>query len=152
MATMDKSFTAGVVLMASIWDDHTVNMLWLDIDYLVGVDLSDPGVSDVTFSNNRVSDISSTFSGTSSASTSVGGITTAITSSATSTKRTTSTLVHLCLVFGSGVCQWLGSRLTYWASWRTHVFNLSNRSLYHPRYFFAGATFSTDSVKMSALP
>ncbi|KAF8594041.1 hypothetical protein BDV93DRAFT_529554 [Ceratobasidium sp. AG-I] len=122
---MDESFTAGVVLVASIWDDHTVNMLWLDSDYPVGVDLSDPGVSDanfsVTFSNNRVGDIGSTFSGISSASTSVGGITTAITSSVTSTKRTTSTLVHLCLVFGSGMCQWLGSRLTYWASWRTHV-------------------------------
>ncbi|KAF8601063.1 hypothetical protein BDV93DRAFT_558746 [Ceratobasidium sp. AG-I] len=33
MATMDKSCTAGVVPVISIWDDHAANMLWLDSDY-----------------------------------------------------------------------------------------------------------------------
>ncbi|KAF8592842.1 concanavalin A-like lectin/glucanase, partial [Ceratobasidium sp. AG-I] len=82
MATMDKSFTAGVVLVMSIWDDHAANMLWLDSDYPVGADPAKPGVSrgtcatssgkptdvetnnansSVTFSNIRFGDIGSTF-------------------------------------------------------------------------------------------
>ncbi|KAF8592886.1 hypothetical protein BDV93DRAFT_594139 [Ceratobasidium sp. AG-I] len=105
MATMDKSFTAGVVLVMSIWDDHAANMLWLDSDYPVGADPAKPGVSrgtcatssgkptdvetnnansSVTFSNIRFGDIGSTFSGTTTT-TSAGGITTTATTSSSTT-------------------------------------------------------------------
>merc|ERR1719476_1116906 len=33
MAAMDKAMTAGMVLVMSLWDDHDVNMLWLDSTY-----------------------------------------------------------------------------------------------------------------------
>ncbi|ELU36377.1 glycosyl hydrolase family 7 domain-containing protein [Rhizoctonia solani AG-1 IA] len=40
MATMDKSFQAGVVLVMSIWDDHAAHMLWLDSNYPLDRDAS----------------------------------------------------------------------------------------------------------------
>ncbi|KAF8601068.1 glycoside hydrolase [Ceratobasidium sp. AG-I] len=106
MATMDKSFTAGVVLVMSIWDDHAANMLWLDSDYPVGGNPAKPGVSrgtcptssgkpsdvetnnansSVTFSNIRFGDIGSTFSGTTTGTTSAGGVTTTTTTTRSST-------------------------------------------------------------------
>jgi len=42
---MGSSFDAGMVLVLSIWDDHAVNMLWLDSDYPTDADASAPGVS-----------------------------------------------------------------------------------------------------------
>ncbi|KAF8684019.1 glycoside hydrolase family 7 [Rhizoctonia solani] len=84
MATMDKSFQAGVVLVMSIWDDHAAHMLWLDSNYPLDRDASKPGVArgscptssgdpkdvesqspnaSVTFSNIRFGDIGSTYSG-----------------------------------------------------------------------------------------
>ncbi|QRW24054.1 beta-1,4-D-glucan cellobiohydrolase [Rhizoctonia solani] len=33
MATMDKSFQNGHVLVMSLWDDHAAHMLWLDSNY-----------------------------------------------------------------------------------------------------------------------
>ena len=42
---MGASFDAGMVLVLSIWDDHAVNMLWLDSDYPTDADASAPGVS-----------------------------------------------------------------------------------------------------------
>ena len=35
----------GHVLVMSLWDDHDVNMLWLDSDYPLDRDPSEPGVS-----------------------------------------------------------------------------------------------------------
>ncbi|QRV97074.1 beta-1,4-D-glucan cellobiohydrolase [Ceratobasidium sp. AG-Ba] len=107
MATMDKSFSAGVVLVMSIWDDHAANMLWLDSNYPLDKDASLPGVArgscpttsgkpsdvetnnanaSVTFSNIRFGDIGSTFSGTTNP-----GSTTVRTTSTTSRPSTTST-------------------------------------------------------------
>jgi cellulose 1,4-beta-cellobiosidase len=105
LATMDKSFSAGVVLVLSIWDDHSANMLWLDSDYPVGGNPATPGVSrgacattsgtptdvetnspnaSVTYSNIRFGDIGSTFSGTSGTSSVAGS--TSTTSSAPSVR------------------------------------------------------------------
>ncbi|KAG9074008.1 Exoglucanase 1, partial [Ceratobasidium sp. 370] len=107
MATMDKSFTNGVVLVMSIWDDHAANMLWLDSSYPLDADPSAPGITrgtcattsgkptdvetnspnaSVTFSNIRFGDIGSTYSGTTT------NPTTTTTSSGTSntTSKTTS--------------------------------------------------------------
>ncbi|CAE6434670.1 unnamed protein product [Rhizoctonia solani] len=84
MATMDKSFQAGVVLVMSIWKDDEANMLWLDSNYPLDRPSSQPGVargtcsaspgthypteieypnSSVTFSNIRFGDIGSTYEG-----------------------------------------------------------------------------------------
>lgn len=42
---MSKALTGGMTLVISIWDDHDVNMLWLDSDYPTTADPSAPGVS-----------------------------------------------------------------------------------------------------------
>jgi len=82
LASMDKAMTAGMVLVMSLWDDHKVNMLWLDSTYPVGgtdpgdargscspdsgkpddVEKNSPDAS-VTFSNIRVGEIGSTDGG-----------------------------------------------------------------------------------------
>ncbi|KAH9474876.1 Exoglucanase 1 [Psilocybe cubensis] len=87
LAGIGKGMATGMVLVLSVWDDHAVNMLWLDSDYPTTADPSAPGVargscpttsgvptdiesseanSSVTFSNIRFGDIGSTFSGSSS--------------------------------------------------------------------------------------
>jgi len=77
--SMDDAFTKGVVLVMSIWDDHDVNMLWLDSTYPVngtspgdkrGTCASSSGVpaaieasaagSKVTYSNIKLGEINST--------------------------------------------------------------------------------------------
>ncbi|TRM70190.1 glycoside hydrolase family 7 protein [Schizophyllum amplum] len=45
VAGMGESLDRGHVLVMSIWDDHAVNMLWLDSDYPLDKDASEPGVS-----------------------------------------------------------------------------------------------------------
>jgi len=45
LAGIAKSFTAGVVLVMSVWDDYAANMLWLDSDYPTTKDASTPGVA-----------------------------------------------------------------------------------------------------------
>jgi len=45
MSQMSKALTSGMTLVLSIWDDHAVNMLWLDSDYPTDRDPSEPGVS-----------------------------------------------------------------------------------------------------------
>ncbi len=45
LAVMGDSLKKGVVLVMSIWDDHTANMLWLDAPYPPTKDASEPGVS-----------------------------------------------------------------------------------------------------------
>ncbi|KAG9076016.1 Exoglucanase 1 [Ceratobasidium sp. UAMH 11750] len=116
MATMDKSFSNGVVLVMSIWDDHAANMLWLDSSYPLDADPSAPGITrgtcattsgkptdvetnspnaSVTFSNIRFGDIGSTYSGTGTnpvtTTTSSGPSTSTSTSKTTSTSKATST-------------------------------------------------------------
>jgi cellulose 1,4-beta-cellobiosidase len=82
MASMGDAFDKGVVLVMSIWDDHDVNMLWLDSTY--PTDGKQPGShrgtcstssgkptdvesthasAKVTYSNIRFGDIGSTVSG-----------------------------------------------------------------------------------------
>jgi len=45
MRAMGESMDRGQVLVMSLWDDHDVNMLWLDSDFPVDANPSDPGVS-----------------------------------------------------------------------------------------------------------
>ena len=45
LAAMGKSFCNGVVLVMSIWDDHAVNMLWLDSTFPTDKDPEAPGVA-----------------------------------------------------------------------------------------------------------
>lgn len=42
---MGNALERGMVLVMSIWDDHYVNMLWLDSNYPTDVDPSQPGVA-----------------------------------------------------------------------------------------------------------
>lgn len=79
MNQMSKALSEGMVLVLSIWDDHDVDMLWLDSTYPVGstkkgaqrgscstdsgkpddVENNDPN-SSVTFSNIKFGTIGST--------------------------------------------------------------------------------------------
>merc|ERR1711998_37057 len=82
--SMDKAMEHGMVLVLSLWDDHDVNMLWLDSDYPTDQPASTPGVargtcattsgkpsdvetknadSSVTFSKIRFGEIGSTDGG-----------------------------------------------------------------------------------------
>jgi len=82
LANMSKAMAKGMVLVMSLWDDHFADMLWLDSNYPVGADASQPGVArgtcdqqsgdpttvegqhpnaQVTFSNIRFGNIGSTF-------------------------------------------------------------------------------------------
>ncbi|KAI0316201.1 cellobiohydrolaseI [Amylostereum chailletii] len=82
LARLGDAFQAGMVLVMSLWDDHDVNMLWLDSDYPAGSSTSQPGIArgscattsgvptqveaqspnaQVTFSNIKVGPIGSTF-------------------------------------------------------------------------------------------
>lgn len=84
MAGISKSMAAGMVLVLSIWDDHTANMLWLDSSYPTDADATKPGIargtcstssgkptdvessaasSQVIYSNIKFGDIGSTYSG-----------------------------------------------------------------------------------------
>jgi len=45
LKAMGDSMERGHVLVLSLWDDHDVNMLWLDSDYPLDRDPSEPGVS-----------------------------------------------------------------------------------------------------------
>ncbi|PVF92348.1 cellulase [Serendipita vermifera] len=86
---MDKALAKGMVLVLSVWDDHAVNMLWLDSTY--PTDSTAPGAArgtcstdsgkptdvesqqanaSVTYSNIKVGDIGTTYSGTTTSSSS----------------------------------------------------------------------------------
>ncbi|CAE6403024.1 hypothetical protein ACGC1H_001085 [Rhizoctonia solani] len=117
---MGKAFDNGMVLVMSIWDDHAANMLWLDSNYPVGADASQPGVArgtcattsgvpsdvetnspnaSVTYSNIRFGDLGSTYSGTAS--------TTTTTSAASSTtSASSSAAAHYAQCGGTG---WTGA-------------------------------------------
>ncbi|KAF8323698.1 glycoside hydrolase [Clavulina sp. PMI_390] len=94
MAQMSKSLAQGVVLVMSLWDDHTANMLWLDSDYPTTKAASTPGVArgtcatssgvpatvesqngsaTVTYSNIKFGTIGSTFSSTGTSTTASSG-------------------------------------------------------------------------------
>ncbi|KNZ77904.1 Exoglucanase, partial [Termitomyces sp. J132] len=106
LTRMGQALKNGMVLVLSVWDDHAVNMLWLDSDYPTTADPSTPGISrgtcstssgaptdvesnspnaSVTYSNIRFGEIGSTYTGTVTGTTSVGGSTT----TATTTRSTT---------------------------------------------------------------
>ena len=84
---MGAAFKAGMVLVMSIWDDHSANMLWLDSNFPTSANPSSPGVNrgpcstssgnpsdveknsasaTVSFSNIKWGELGSTFSGSSS--------------------------------------------------------------------------------------
>ncbi|KAG8997152.1 Exoglucanase 1 [Tulasnella sp. JGI-2019a] len=84
LKTMGQSFSRGVVLVLSIWDDYAVNMLWLDSDYPTTASPTAPGVArgscsttsgkpadveaagasiQVVYSNIKFGDIGSTYTG-----------------------------------------------------------------------------------------
>ncbi|KAG9020140.1 hypothetical protein FS837_008563 [Tulasnella sp. UAMH 9824] len=105
---MGQSLNRGGVLVLSVWDDYTVNMLWLDSTYPTdctkdgcyrGTCATTSGVpsdvessassATVTYSNIRVGPIGSTFSGTTSTTT-TSKTSTTTSSSKTSTTTTTS--------------------------------------------------------------
>ncbi|KAK7037523.1 Exoglucanase [Paramarasmius palmivorus] len=52
MANMGESLGRGHVLVMSIWADHAARMLWLDSDYPLDKDPSEPGVSRGTCSRD----------------------------------------------------------------------------------------------------
>eukprot|EP00466_Bigelowiella_natans_P018951 jgi/Bigna1/58209/fgenesh1_pm.64_\ len=45
LKAMGETLDRGMVLVMSLWDDHAVNMLWLDSSYPTDVDPSTPGVT-----------------------------------------------------------------------------------------------------------
>jgi cellulose 1,4-beta-cellobiosidase len=45
LEAMGASLEHGMVLASSVWDDHVVNMLWLDSSYPTDKDASMPGVA-----------------------------------------------------------------------------------------------------------
>ena len=82
MSGMSGAFSKGMVLVMSLWDDHAVNMLWLDSNYPATESATTPGVvrgtctsdsglpadveakypgSSVTYSNIKFGDIGTTF-------------------------------------------------------------------------------------------
>ncbi|KAL0955418.1 hypothetical protein HGRIS_001664 [Hohenbuehelia grisea] len=84
LKAMGDSFARSAVLVMSVWDDHAVNMLWLDSTYPTDADASKPGIArgecattsgkptdveanadgiQVVYSNIKFGDIGSTYSG-----------------------------------------------------------------------------------------
>lgn len=83
MSGMSDAMAQGMVLVMSLWDDHSADMLWLDSDYPTNATATDPGVArgscatdsgkpatiesenasaKVIFSNIKVGPIGSTYS------------------------------------------------------------------------------------------
>ena len=109
LAGISQGMADGMVLVLSVWDDHAVNMLWLDSDYPTDADPTKPGIArgtcstssgkptdvestnanaSVIYSNIRFGDINSTYS--SSGSTTPGNPTTTTVSGGGGTSTTTS--------------------------------------------------------------
>ncbi|KIY52887.1 cellobiohydrolaseI [Fistulina hepatica ATCC 64428] len=89
LSVMGDAFANGMVLVMSLWDDYSVDMLWLDSDYPTTADPSTPGVArgtcstssgvpatveseypdvSVTYSNIKYGPIGSTYSSSTSSS------------------------------------------------------------------------------------
>lgn len=105
LAQMSKALAKGMVLVMSIWDDHTANMLWLDAPYPptkspsaagvtrgtcgatsgvpADVEANSPGAS-VTYSNIKWGPINSTYTSGNGSPTTPGSSTTSPGSSPTS--------------------------------------------------------------------
>jgi cellulose 1,4-beta-cellobiosidase len=102
---MDKALTNGMVLVMSVWDDHEVNMLWLDSTF--PTDSTNPGAArgtcpttsgkptdvesqqanaTVTYSNIKVGDLDSTYTGTVTSSSSTRSSSSTTRSSSSSTR------------------------------------------------------------------
>ncbi|KAG8746927.1 Exoglucanase 1 [Ceratobasidium sp. 414] len=115
LSTMDKSFSKGVVLVMSVWDDHAANMLWLDSNYPTTGSASTPGIArgacattsgvpsdvetnspnaSVTYSNIRFGDLNSTYTNT--------GTSTGTTSAPVTTQTTGGTAAHYAQCGGTG--------------------------------------------------
>lgn len=45
LSALGKSLDNGMVLVLSLWDDHDVNMLWLDSDFPTDKPASNPGIA-----------------------------------------------------------------------------------------------------------
>lgn len=109
LAAMGKALSRGMVLVLSIWDDHAVNMLWLDSTY--PTDCTKPGCargtcpitsgkptdvevnnagSSVTYSNIKIGPIGSTYKGTTSGSSSSVASSSGASNTATSSTKTSS--------------------------------------------------------------
>jgi cellulose 1,4-beta-cellobiosidase len=104
LTTMGQSMDRGQVLVLSIWDDHAVDMLWLDSTYPTNstspgaargscaitsgqptdVEANSPN-SSVTFSNIKIGPIGSTFSGSTGGGGGGGTSTSSVAASKTST-------------------------------------------------------------------
>lgn len=104
LTAMGNALSRGMVLVLSLWDDHAVDMLWLDSTYPVNstslgaargtcstssgvpsdVETNDPN-SSVTFSNIKIGPLGSTFGTGSSSSSTTTVASTSTTSSAAST-------------------------------------------------------------------
>ncbi|KAF7329340.1 Glucanase [Mycena kentingensis (nom. inval.)] len=116
MAGISRAMTSGMVLVLSIWDDHTANMLWLDAPYPPNKDPAAPGVTrgscsassgaptaveaqspnaQVVFSNIKFGPIGSTFNqGAATTATGGGGTGTGPTSTTTSAAPTGSAVAE----------------------------------------------------------
>lgn len=122
MSAMSAAMSRGMVLVLSLWDDHAVNMLWLDSDYPTTSDPSKPGVArgtcattsgtppvvesqsasaSVTYSNIKFGDIGSTFGGSSTTAPGTTAPGTTPTTRPTTTPTTTAS----------------GSVQTHWGQW-----------------------------------
>lgn len=49
---ISKAMNAGMVLVLSVWDDHTANMLWLDSNYPTDASATKPGIARGTCSTS----------------------------------------------------------------------------------------------------
>jgi cellulose 1,4-beta-cellobiosidase len=145
LAKMSAAMSTGMVLVMSIWDDHTANMLWLDAPYPptkdagaagvtrgtcsassgapADVEKNSPGAS-VTYSNIKWGPINSTYTGTTTGgSSSVGGSSSTSSSSpaTSSTPASTGTVAKWGQCGGTGytgptTCA-SGSTCTYSNAW-----------------------------------
>ncbi|CAE7231248.1 unnamed protein product [Rhizoctonia solani] len=123
LTKMGSAFDNGMVLVLSIWDDHTANMLWLDSNYPTSGSASTPGIArgtcattsgvpsdieknspnaSVTYSNIRFGDIGSTYSGSSSVTTTGAATPTTSAPVTTTTAGTGGTAAHWAQCGGQG--------------------------------------------------
>ncbi|KAG8928789.1 Exoglucanase 1 [Tulasnella sp. 418] len=112
MKGMGDAMSNGMVLVMSVWDDYTANMLWLDSNYPTDRPASQPGTArgtcattsgvpadvesqqanaSVTFSNIKFGTIGSTYSGSTASSSTTSR---ASSSSSSSSSRTTTTTAN----------------------------------------------------------
>jgi cellulose 1,4-beta-cellobiosidase len=122
MKAMGAAFKRGMVLVLSIWDDTSVNMLWLDSDFPQGADSTKPGVNRgpcattsgkpadvessnanaaVVFSNIKWGEIDSTYTGIST-----GGSSTTTTGGSDTTTTSKTTISTSSAPAGSGAAQY----------------------------------------------